>query len=544
MKLFLHKEINWLLSIVALLCIGDATAQSNNDFKISYNFKYEEGSKEGKIEYWVYYSTPTLKRQYTKDPNNFKIEMDNASEGILVVEIKLSDRFDKNYKIILPYSCTRGTQQFKLKGGRTIMLDSSHPTEKLTYDIKANGSGTLKIGFDALPITQKEPGNCNSSLKISYNIGGMPDLAADACDEAMSAFRSNMDNLDKINDYMAKYPDGNCMQMCRRIVNESGEYQQLKASLDRKDCDQFKKLKETYNANYPNGYYKDKVAALAECKSNPPEKETVTKPPIGKKEKPTKESEKTTPPPSPNCDKHWEAVKNEPCAQAYKDFIAKNPNCDRIKDAEEKLQALSNANFSVSLSTNSATISDPGGNRLKWKDLSSRAGLSVEKAVDGKGLKASFREGTYFLYVEDDCGRNDTVELRSGFYASLDQTEKNKRLTITIFGGNPPYNANLLSSAGNRHPIPPKFFDGNVITFTKKDMDNRRWHGNFAIEIKDAKLNSFLLKNRIINEKNAYDLGKIIISLLLLIAVGLLMYLFFTYFKTKKRKETIYDIEY
>ncbi|MBK8566744.1 MAG: hypothetical protein IPN76_26285 [Saprospiraceae bacterium] len=491
---------------------------------------------------------------------------------------------------------------------RTYILNKKKETSvTLEYLVSDEGDSLFKIGYDILPKEQNEPGDCNLDMIVDYKVTHFKSPDKSTCEKAKSEFTQNSENTDPLGSYLKTYPGGECSEEFRGYIRQSQLFNQIKTAADQGNCDRVKDYSKIYSDKYPNGVYTDKVtvllnkcttatAATAEdiawereknngatgmkkylgaYKTSPKYKnEAKTKlialfhnrtgteaksaakvflQYFGNDNTYAKEAKKLLEVAAPvapkkvNCESDWDKVKNSTCAKILREFVAANPDCDRVLEANVKIEELSRSNFKVEKTGNKVRLAAPAGQKLQWKDLSLDKRLSVSLQENGQVLEASFEgEGKYVLYVKEaECGKDTTVELSSEFYAKMEVLKGGSQYVVNIIGGQPPYSAALISAIDNKVlPLPDEFIMNDKIAFTQKDLKRKYAEGLYSIEVKDSKASVYRLKEGVKSQASNVDIVLILVVLSGILALVLTIYLIFSLLKNRKRKETIYDVQY
>ncbi|MCB0642629.1 MAG: hypothetical protein KDC44_13360, partial [Phaeodactylibacter sp.] len=105
----------------------------------------------------------------------------------------------------------------------------------------------------------------------------------------------------------------------------------------------------------------------------------------------------------------------------------------------------------------------------RWKDISQDYGMVVDdsKLLSDKQLRIKLNDrGKYKLFLEDEWGKQDTIELANIFNAVLDKVSTGYQLFVE--GGNPPYQVQLVNLSSNEAE---KTYDGIQDSLIIPDQD-------------------------------------------------------------------------
>ena len=159
------------------------------------------------------------------------------------------------------------------------------------------------------------------------------------------------------------------------------------------------------------------------------------------------------PPPPPPIDPDREAFLN--CLETedldcFKSLLEENPDHPYKEQIEEAIERLSPMEYKRERTGNSYVYQLNFVKNPRWKDISADYGMEVDdsRLLSDKELRIKLTEsGKYRLFIEDEWGKKDTIELANVFNANFEKVSTGYRLFVE--GGSPPYEVRLVNLASN-----------------------------------------------------------------------------------------------
>ncbi len=537
----LHAFAFLVINLLSFTCTHDASGQCDNQADPE-NFKIVYNQDDIKFNYWIYYSGKTTK-QYNKNNDAVNIFLKDIGEGSLFVRIGPGVKIDGGAKLIFKNKFVKVNGCGLVKKGSTEKTFDNKTKGNLCYEfpINRNYEGTINIGFEFVEKKAEPTGIANHSFSIRYKITEFDSQQEKDHQAALETFKDNKeDGIAKMKAYQKNYSSGNCFTSFDRQIKEHDLVEQIRNLHINGGKEECLKLCNKYlQVKYIGGNWEKEISNI--------KKGLEKRDPKPKKKK--KKDPKPTKPSVEKWKKEWDGLieENSPCPEPYKKFLEKYQDVEVAEEARQLIQERSTMNLQVSLESNKVKVTGPAGSTLKWKDLSLDGELKTVNAF-GNIIVASFdAEGEYFLLISDECGRDSTIRLTSDFSAKLTTVEEGESYKITISGGEPPYQVKLLdmTTKEEKNRLDNSYFQNqHEVVIPREYFVIRQLVGGFGASVSDSNGISIIASGQIRLVEDPVDFVLIIMILFTVVAVGLILYLLAVYIQAKRRKETIYDVEY
>ena len=508
-----------------------------SDFKIVYN------QDDIKFNYWVYYSGNNLGQQYNRNPKDMAIYMNDVDNGSLYVKIGSGIKLKSGAKLIFKGSYVSIDGCGLTKSGNFDEKSFDNKTKGhlcFEFPINRNYKGKITVGFEHVGKNEEILNSPNHSFTIHYNIKDFNSQQEKDHAAAIRLFASDKESgISKMKEYKQTYRRRNCFSSFDKKLEEHALVERIRVlHMDEEKEKCLGLCKEYLQVKYRNGHWKQEI-------------ENIKKTLVVRTPQPRHDPQ---PEPSPQPKKKerwkdkWEELKNEnpPCPEPYNEFVEKYPDAEVAVEAQQMAIDRSRMNLQVSMSSNSIKVTGPTGGALFWKDLSVDGKLKHVGASENTVVASFGTEGEYFLQILDECERDTVIRLTNNFSASMTSNELDGIYQIIITGGSPPYKVELENNrTGDLTTVTSKFIENeNKVVLPFEYFEIRQMEGVYRAIVTDTDKNEVKATGQFDIELPSFDYLLAIMILFTVVAVGLILYLLLVYIKAKRRKETIYDVEY
>lgn len=519
-----------------------ASAQQRN-----HSFTYEGKKYDGSFKF----SMSFVREENPGDPQPLRegggIDMNGSESGKLRFVFYTDGlKFDKNnhkekYRLVVRPACHGGSGELRdLSQGNLEVKYSRDRNEKtLEYEIRANGQGELRIGFDVVK-NDDDSTRCTQAIVFPYNITGIPDPAVRACEQVLAAFKSNkFGNIRQLESLKNKYPGAPCRENIDKILAQHALWKQADDAY-KTDCKKAKEICAKYKTEYPGGDFAAEMDMIAKCASAP----APPPPPVVK----TKESD------IPPEEKEYNLIKADD-TDALLAFIDKwgalKPDSRFVQMARKRIAGL------LPLQYEEKTLPDGrreyhllNADRPRLKDMSLRNGLEIEtdRLLSDNIFTAKIGAGEYALLVKDAKGKQVTIKITNEFDAALTPLPGGNGWLLRVGGGKKPYRVYLADAA---NPKDEKTWKGSLtsdtLAISQAELKNRGYDKAYRVVVRDSdrpvkQLDAGLIESAGDNGGSALlDTIMFILLLFVMLCAAYGLYLLLWYRREKQRKATIYE---